>query len=90
MNELADAERHAQLRRFGSIPMEIEVELYKTTLTVAELLELRPGSVIRTKRSPDSTLTLRTGGAGLAKGQLSMRLGRRVVRITAISQGEVR
>ena len=48
----ADAVRAgADLARLGEVPMQLSVELGRTQLTVAQTLDLRPGSVIELERA---------------------------------------
>jgi flagellar motor switch protein FliN len=82
----ADCEKLNRMKRFGAVPMDLEVELHHTTITVRELLDLHPGSVIRTDKRANAALTLRVGGAVVARGELSRGKGKRAVRVKSFGR----
>lgn len=71
-----------QIRSFADVPMDFEVELDRKVLSVREVLDLAPGSVIRMTRSAGENIDIRAGGALIGFGEIVI-LGENMgVRIT--------
>lgn len=60
----------ADLRRLGEVPMELSVELGRARMTVAQTLELRPGSVVALERAAGSAADLLVNGTPIARGEV--------------------
>ncbi len=61
------------LEELGSIvkvPLEIEAVLDNRVMTVAEILELEPGSLIRMNRSAGENVQIHIGGVQVADGDI--------------------
>lgn len=61
---------HEQIAGFEEIPVEVEVELDRKTMTVRQLLDLETGSVIRMNRSAGENIDILVGGALTAFGEI--------------------
>ena len=71
-----------EITRFTDIPMEVEVELDRRTLTVRELLELESGRVIGLTRSAGENIDLYIGGKLVGFGEIVLIENNIGVRIT--------
>lgn len=71
-----------QTAHLANVPVELEVELGRKTMTVAELLRLAPGSVIRLPRSAGDNIDVLAGGHVFASGEVIVVEERFGVRIT--------
>lgn len=71
-----------QTGHLADVPLEIEVELGRKTITVAEVLRLAPGSVIRLPRSAGDNIDVLAGGHLFASGEIIVVEERFGVRIT--------
>ena len=54
----------------SNVPMDVEVELGRRTLTVREILALEPGSVIKMARSAGDNIDLLIGGSLIGSGEI--------------------
>ena len=73
------------LEELGSIvkvPLEIEAVLDNRVMTVAEILELEPGSLIRMNRSAGESIQVHVGGVHIADGDIVTMENLICVRIT--------
>jgi flagellar motor switch protein FliN/FliY len=52
------------------VPIRITAELDRKAMTVAEILNLEAGSVVRMLRSADENIDILAGGAMLASGEI--------------------
>jgi flagellar motor switch protein FliN/FliY len=52
------------------VPVPIEAELDRRTMTVAEILRLEPGSVVKLSRSAGENIDIRMGGRLVAFGEI--------------------
>lgn len=59
-----------QAQQLANVPLDIEVELARKTLTVRQILELGPGSVIRLPRAAGENIDILVGGARLGSGEI--------------------
>jgi flagellar motor switch protein FliN/FliY len=71
-----------QIAHLADVPLEIEVELGRKTMTVAEVLRLVPGSVINLPRSAGDNIDVLAGGHVFASGEIMVVEERFGVRIT--------
>ncbi len=59
-----------EISHLGNVPMDVEVELGRRTLTVHDILALEPGSVIKMARSAGDNIDLLIGGALIGSGEI--------------------
>lgn len=55
---------------FADIPLEVQVELDRKTMTVSQILELEVGSLIKLNRSAGENIDLLVGGALVAFAEI--------------------
>jgi len=79
MQEIAD---------LAEVPVEMEVQLGHKILTIAQILELGPESVIRMARSAGENIDILAGGTLLGYGEIVIIEDAVGVRITDFSQEE--
>ena len=65
-------ERHdsAEIADFADVPVEVEVELGRRIMTIAQILELGPDSVIRMARSAGDNMDILVGGSLIGYGEI--------------------
>jgi flagellar motor switch protein FliN/FliY len=68
--------------RFVDVPVDLEVELDRRILTVREILELEPGSVVSMSRAAGENIDLYVGGELVAYGEIVLVDNKIGVRIT--------
>ena len=70
--ELESLERGGKLegKTLGDIPVQVTVELGRTSMTLREVLELQEGSVIELDRLAGEPLDLKVGGQLIAQGEV--------------------
>ena len=71
-----------EIARFADVPVEVEVELDRRVLTVRQILELNPGSVIGMTRSAGENIDLYVGGKLVGYGEIVLIENNIGVRIT--------
>jgi flagellar motor switch protein FliN/FliY len=71
-----------QIAGFEGVELDIDVELDRKTMTIRELLELEPGSVIRMSRSAGENIDVVVGGELIAFGEIVIIEDTMGVRIT--------
>jgi flagellar motor switch protein FliN len=71
-----------QISHFGSIPIDLEVELGRQQMTIEEILGLGVGSVIRIARSAGENIDILAGGHLMGSGEIVIIEERFGVRIT--------
>ena len=59
-----------QIAPVADVPVDIEAELDRKTMTVRQLLELDKGSVVKMTRSAGENIDVLAGGARLAYGEI--------------------
>jgi flagellar motor switch protein FliN len=72
------------LRRIGSIPMELSVEIGRTHMTVGETLSLRAGSIVTLDRFAGEPVDLLVNGTPIATGEVVVvddKFGLRISRV---------
>ena len=73
-----------EIAGFADVPVDIEAELDRRILTVRQILELEPGSLIGMKRSAGENIDLYVGGALIGCGEIVVVENTLGVRITDI------
>jgi flagellar motor switch protein FliN/FliY len=76
-----------EIAPLGEIPVEVEVELDRKTMTAREVLKLEEGSVIRTGRSAGENIDLFIGGTLFGSGEIVVIENALGVRITDFLDG---
>ena len=76
-----------EIAPLGEIPVEVEVELDRRTMTAREVLELEEGSVIGTGRSAGENIDLYIGGVLFGSGEIVAIENNLGVRITDFRDG---
>ena len=76
-----------EITPLGEIPVEVEVELDRKTMTAREVLELEEGSVIGTGRSAGENIDLYIGGVLFGSGEIVVIENALGVRITDFRDG---
>ena len=76
-----------EIAPLGEIPVEVEVELDRRTMTAREVLELTEGSVIGTGRSAGENIDLYVGGVLFGSGEIVVIENTLGVRITDFRDG---
>ncbi len=59
-----------ELARFSDIPMHVDIELDRRIMTVRDILELQPGSVIKMSRSAGENIDVLVGGTLIGFGEI--------------------
>ena len=60
----------AEVAHLSDVPVSIEVELDRKSMTVREILVLKVGSVLRLNRSAGENIDIRVGGSLVAFGEI--------------------
>lgn len=79
------------LKKFGDIPVDIEVVVGKTEKTIGELLNMGIGSVVELDREVNDLVDIKVNGKLIAKGELVVienRLGVKIKEIVSSSQSK--
>lgn len=71
-----------EIAHFADVQMDIEAELDRRILTVAQILQLEPGSLIGMKRSAGENIDLYVGGMLVGRGEIVVVENTLGVRIT--------
>jgi len=59
-----------ELGNLARVPLEINAVLDEQVMTIAEILEWKPGSLIRMNRSAGENIQIRVGGVWVADGDV--------------------
>ena len=59
-----------EIAAFADVPMDVEAELDRSVLTVRQILDLEPGSLIALKRSAGEKIDLYVGGTLIGGGEI--------------------
>jgi flagellar motor switch protein FliN/FliY len=59
-----------QIANLADIPIDVEIELGRKIMTIAQILELGPGSVIRIARSAGDNIDILVGGTVIGYGEI--------------------
>jgi len=60
----------SDLRRLSDVPVDLTVEIGRTRMTVAETLQLRPGSIVSLNRTAGEPVDLLVNGTLIARGEV--------------------
>ncbi len=66
----AGAGGEADLGRLASVPVELAVEIGRTTMTIGETLALGPGSIVSLNRMAGEPVDLLVNGKRIARGEV--------------------
>ncbi len=77
-----------EIAGLADVPVEVEVQLGHKILTIAQILELGPESVIRMARSAGENIDILVGGTLIGYGEIVIIEDAVGVRITDFSQQE--
>jgi flagellar motor switch protein FliN len=77
-----------QLALYLDVPLDVDVELDRRSLTVREILALDVNSVIRMNRSAGENLDVRVGGALLGFGEIVVNEATTGIRLTDFFRDE--
>jgi flagellar motor switch protein FliN len=72
----------------NDIPIHLDVELDRKKMTVQEILELKPGSVIKMQRSAGENIDLMVAGTLIGSGEIVIIEETLGVRITDFNEEE--
>lgn len=72
-----------QIAHYGKLPLPLQPELGRCSLTVGEILALAPGSVIKLSRPLGEKIDIHVAGARFGSGELIRMGGVLSVRIAA-------
>jgi len=59
-----------QIAYFADVPLDVEVELGRKVMTIAQVLEMHPDTVIRTGRAAGDNIDILVGGSVVAYGEI--------------------
>ena len=74
------------LGNLAHVPLEVEAVLDARFMTVAEVLQLEPGSLIRLNRTAGENVEIRVGGLWVADGDILAVENKMCVRLTALRE----
>jgi len=77
-----------ELALYLDVPMDVDVELDRRTLTVRQILALDVGSIIRMNRSAGENLDVRVGGSLLGFGEIVVNETTTGIRLTDFFKNE--
>ncbi|HUA20739.1 MAG TPA: FliM/FliN family flagellar motor switch protein [Bryobacteraceae bacterium] len=77
-----------QIAAIAEVPLDVGVELGRRVMTIAQILELGPESVIRMARSAGDNIDILVGGTLVGYGEIVIIEDTVGVRITDFSQEE--
>jgi len=77
-----------QIAELTDVPLEVEIELGRKVMTIAQILELHEESVIRIARSAGDNIDILIGGTLIGFGEIVIIDGSLGVRITDFSLEE--
>ena len=79
------------LRRLADVPVDLTVEIGRTRMTVAETLQLRPGSIVSLNRTAGEPVDLLVNGTLIARGEVvavDEEFGLRITEVLADHSGD--
>jgi flagellar motor switch protein FliN/FliY len=77
-----------EIAHLADVSIEIGVELDRCIMTIAGILELREGSIIRMTRSAGENIDILAGGSRLGYGEIVIMENAMGVRITDFDEDE--
>jgi flagellar motor switch protein FliN/FliY len=84
----AESRNGADLRRLSEVLMELSVEIGRTRMTVGEMLQLRPGSIVTLERLSGEPVDLLVNGTPIARGEVVIVDEQFGLRVTEIVEGD--
>lgn len=75
-----------EMALYLDVPLEVEVELDRRTLTVRQILALEPDAIIPMSRSAGENLDVRIGGVLIGYGEIVVNENTTGIRITDFKQ----
>ena len=78
----------SSLERFSDVQVEISVEIGRVTMSIGEMLQLGPGSVVELDREVTEPVTVMAQGVRIASGEVVVINDRFAVRITEVSSDD--
>ena len=75
----------ASLERFSDVQVEISVEIGRVTMSLGDMLQLGPGSVVELDREITEPVTITAQGVRIASGEVVVINDKFAVRITEVS-----
>jgi flagellar motor switch protein FliN/FliY len=87
-SETAPAGTEADLRRLSDVPMELSVEIGRTSMTIGETLDLRAGSIVTLDRLAGEPVDLLVNGTPIARGEVLVVDEQFGLRVTQILEGD--
>jgi len=82
----AGAKRVFEIEQLSALGLRVEVPLGHVELTLGELLQLHPGSILSLNRLTGESLELTVNGTPVAKGEVRVHGERFAIRITGVLQ----
>lgn len=82
----AETPAEADLTRLLDVPVEVSVEIGRTTMTIRETLEIGPGSVVVLDRMTGEPVDLLVNGRKIARGEvvaIDEEFGLRITQVVA-------
>jgi flagellar motor switch protein FliN/FliY len=58
------------VKRFENLSFPLDIEIGQCEISVREILELKPGTILQTNRLANAPLTVRAGGTPIATGEV--------------------
>ena len=81
---------HAELDRLRDVPVDLAVEIGRTTMTIGETLALGPGSIITLNRLAGEPVDLLVNGKPIARGEVVVideEFGLRITEVVTAARG---
>jgi flagellar motor switch protein FliN/FliY len=75
-----------QIARYAMLPLTVEVELGRCTMSVHTVLSLTPGSLIKLSNPVGSKVDLYVGGVAFGSGEMARIGGAMTVRMTGFKK----
>ena len=83
-NDLATVTQKENINLIMDVPLEVTVELGRTTKSIKEILEFAPGTIVELNKIAGETIDLLVNGRRIAKGEVVVIEESFGVRITEI------
>jgi flagellar motor switch protein FliN/FliY len=82
-------EASEKLKRFLDIPLQVEVVVGSTVMTLGELLYLAPGSIVELQQTVETPVDIKVNGKLVAKGEIVIveeKFGVRIIEIVTLEE----
>ena len=86
----APADAQAELDRLRDVPVELAVEIGRTSMTIGETLALGPGSIVTLNRLAGEPVDLLVNGKPIARGEVVVideEFGLRITEVVSAARG---